>query len=102
MIFLNLKKLLKIDINFILLKKIKMILPIRCFTCNRILAQYSDYIETNEINNIFFEENDIKRYCCKKILINSVDIHKDLYGERNNTFYKMKKYSEVNKILIAR
>ena len=49
-----------------------------------------------------FKENNIKRYCCKKILISNVDIHKHLYGERNKTFYEMKKYSEVDKILLAR
>lgn len=99
---MNLKKLLKIDGNFISLQKNKMLLPIRCFTCNKILGQYSDYLEKNKVNDDFFKENHIKRYCCKKILISSVDIHKDLYGERDNTFYKMKKYSEVKKIMVAR
>ena len=72
--------------------------PIRCFTCNKVLGHFSG----STINNDFFKENNIKRYCCKKILISSVDIHKHLYGERNKTFYNIKKYSEVEKILLAR
>jgi len=72
--------------------------PIRCFTCNKVLGHFSGYT----INDEFFKENNIKRYCCKKILISSVDIHKHLYGERNKTFYNIKKYSEVEKILLAR
>lgn len=79
-----------------------MILPIRCFTCNKILGHFSDSIQEEKVNEDFFLRKNIKRYCCKKILISSVDIHKHLYGERNNTFYKMKKYSEVEKILVAR
>ena len=79
-----------------------MLLPIRCFTCNKILGHFSDYLEKEKVNEKFFLENNIKRYCCKKILISSVDIHKHLYGERNKTYYDMKKYSEVKKILIAR
>lgn len=72
--------------------------PIRCFTCNKVLGHFS----SSTINDDFFKENNIKRYCCKKILICSVDIHKHLYGERNKTFYNIKKYSEVEKILLAR
>lgn len=72
--------------------------PIRCFTCNKVLGHFSGCT----INNDFFKENNIKRYCCKKILISSVDIHKHLYGERNKSFYNIKKYTEVEKILLAR
>lgn len=75
--------------------------PIRCFTCNKVLGHFSG-IHNSIINEDFFKENNIKRYCCKKILISNVDIHKHLYGERNKTFYEMKKYSEVDKILLAR
>ena len=77
-------------------------LPIRCFTCNKVLGHYSDYVEQKKINVAFFKKYNIDRYCCKKILKSSVDIHKNLYGERNQTFYNIKKYSEVEKILLAR
>jgi len=77
-------------------------LPIRCFTCNKILGHYSDYVEQKKINVAFFKKYNIDRYCCKKILLSSVDVHKELYVERDESFCKIKKYSEVKKIIIAR
>lgn len=79
-----------------------MLLPIRCFTCNKILGHFSDIIEKDKVNDTFFKNNKIKRYCCKKILISSVDIHSSLYGSRNTKFYEMKKFTEIEKILLAR
>lgn len=77
-------------------------LPIRCFTCNKVLGHYSDYVEQNKIDINFFTKNHIERYCCKKILLTSVDIHKELYTKRDESFCNIKKYSEVKKIIIAR
>ena len=79
-----------------------MLLPIRCFTCNKILGHFGDYLEKNKVDSNFFEKNNIKRYCCKKIFLTSIYINKDLYGKRNSNFYTMKKYSEVHKILLSR
>ena len=103
MISENLKKLWrKIEIYIDSFPFYKMILPVRCFTCNKILGHFSDYLEEHKVNEDFFRDNDIQRYCCKKILISSVDIHKHLYGKRNNSYYRIKKYSELKKIVIAR
>jgi DNA-directed RNA polymerase subunit N (RpoN/RPB10) len=77
-------------------------LPIRCFTCNKVLGHYSDYVERNKIDVNFFKKNHIERYCCKKILLTSVDIHKELYTPRDESFCKIKKNSEIKKIIIAR
>lgn len=77
-------------------------LPVRCFTCNKVLGQFSDFIEQNKIDVSFFEKYNIDRYCCKKILLTSVDIHKELYSKREETFCSIKRYSEVKKIIIAR
>lgn len=77
-------------------------LPIRCFTCNKVLGHFSDYIENNKIDVEFFKKFDIKRYCCKKVLLTSVDVHKELYVQRDESFCSIKKYSEIDKIVIAR
>jgi len=58
-------------------------LPIRCFTCNKVIGRYQqaydDYKKQfpnqDEINYTdFFETYQINRICCRKIFITSVDI----------------------------
>lgn len=75
-----------------------MIIPIRCFTCNNVLAsKYEKYLlliqntsfEDDIINTIdnqelllknlekskeIFKELGIKRYCCKRHLLTHVDL----------------------------
>ena len=68
-----------------------MIIPVRCFTCNKILSstynkykfmvkkeqskskKYTDDIIDNDKTYIF-EQLDINRYCCKRHLISQVDL----------------------------
>lgn len=80
----------------------KKMLPIRCFTCNRILGQYSDDFENGNITKSFLQEHGIQRYCCQKILLTSVDIHDKLLIDRTLPFCHVKSYLEVKKIVIAR
>ena len=75
-----------------------MIIPIRCFTCNKVLASlYKEYLRLNEINknqsnneiiadlegilsrkdtkNIeIFKKLGIDRYCCRRHLLSHVDL----------------------------
>lgn len=70
-----------------------MIIPIRCFTCGRVMADISDYYEKEkaniddkkEVEKIYknFEKihtahvlNDLglKRYCCRRNLIANIDM----------------------------
>ena len=75
-----------------------MIIPIRCFTCNKVLASlYKEYLRLNEINknqsnneiiadlegilsrkdtkNIeIFQKLGIDRYCCRRHLLSHVDL----------------------------
>ena len=77
-----------------------MIIPIRCFTCNKVLAsKYEAYLKLSQINkstdedimssiisddvdfnekiensNDLFEKIGIKRYCCKRHLLTHVDL----------------------------
>lgn len=54
-------------------------LPIRCFSCNKVLGRYNEiyekYKKMNKLNE-FFEKYDIKRYCCRKIFLTHIDIYK--------------------------
>lgn len=54
-------------------------LPIRCFTCNKVLGRYNMVFERykregKEMSD-FFSDCDIRRYCCKKIFITHIDIY---------------------------
>ena len=77
-----------------------MIIPIRCFTCNKVLAsKYEAYLKLSQINksadedimssiisddvdfnekiedsNVLFEKIGIRRYCCKRHLLTHVDL----------------------------
>lgn len=58
---------------------LQKMLPIRCFTCNKVLGQYNEILEkyknTETANLIpFFEKYEIKRYCCRKVFLTHVDI----------------------------
>ena len=71
-----------------------MIIPIRCFTCNKILGSlYKKYSELLEINNKktdsissleelnieksnvkIFEKLNVDRYCCRRHLMSHIDL----------------------------
>ena len=48
-----------------------MSLPVRCFTCNKVIGQhensYLKCIENNENIDLFFSQRNISRYCCKRM-----------------------------------
>ena len=50
-----------------------MIIPIRCFTCGRPLAQYWEEfrsrVERGEDPRRVLDELGIRRYCCRKTLL---------------------------------
>ena len=68
-----------------------MIIPVRCFTCGRVIA--SDYIAfVNKVNLIretekreptpeeiekIFDEIGVKRYCCRRMILSHVDLIDD-------------------------
>lgn len=79
-------------------------LPIRCFTCNKILGCYNPIFEKwkRDSDNFldFFEKYDIKRYCCRKIFLTHIDIYQyDPQIEYSNIICK--KNLEIKKILKA-
>lgn len=66
----------KMKFNIFILQK-KMILPIRCYTCGKVLAnltlvweQYKK--EHSDDYKLFFEKYNIQRYCCKRVLMAQV------------------------------
>lgn len=55
-----------------------MILPIRCYTCGKVLAnltnQWEQYKKENHDDDWlpFFQRYHIQRYCCKRVLMAQV------------------------------
>ena len=59
-----------------------MIIPIRCFTCGKLIAdKYEDYVRmTNEGIKAkeIFKKLGITRFCCKRMLVSHVNLIDDL------------------------
>jgi DNA-directed RNA polymerase subunit N (RpoN/RPB10) len=70
-----------------------MIIPIRCFTCGKVMADISDYYdkeknkleETNDVDSAYknfekihtgkiLDSLGLKRYCCRRNLIANIDM----------------------------
>jgi DNA-directed RNA polymerase subunit N (RpoN/RPB10) len=55
-----------------------MIIPIRCFTCNKPIAHlwkdYENAIQNGHPAKDVFEILNIKRYCCRRMFIGNVNI----------------------------
>lgn len=55
-----------------------MIIPVRCFTCNKVIADkwdsYQDMKKKNIDNDIIFKTLKIRRYCCKRMLITHIEL----------------------------
>lgn len=57
---------------------IKIIIPVRCFSCGRPVAhlweEFKKRKEKGEEVKKIFEELGIKRYCCRSVLLSNVDM----------------------------
>ena len=65
-----------------------MLIPVRCFTCGGLIAdKYSDYkerVKSGEGDAEVLDSLGIKRYCCRRMFISSVE-----------TIYQVIPYYEV-------
>ncbi|MGQ9542935.1 MAG: DNA-directed RNA polymerase subunit N [Candidatus Bathyarchaeia archaeon] len=55
-----------------------MIIPIRCFTCGKMIAdkweEFSNRVRSGEEPSKILNELGIERYCCRRMFITHVDI----------------------------
>ena len=55
-----------------------MSIPIRCFTCGKVIAdkigQYEEEIKSGKKASDVFKNINITRYCCKRMFLGNVDI----------------------------
>ena len=54
-----------------------MIIPIRCFSCNKIIGnkweEYQSLLKSGKTSKFAFEQLRIRRYCCKRMFLGHVD-----------------------------
>lgn len=57
-----------------------MIIPIRCFTCNKLIADkwesYQNLIKNGLKEAEALDKLGFKRYCCRRMLLSHVDINR--------------------------
>jgi DNA-directed RNA polymerase subunit N (RpoN/RPB10) len=58
-------------------------MPIRCFTCGKVLGNKYEKFETYENKEQAFIELGITRYCCKRMLFTNIDTEK-IFQEYTN------------------
>ena len=55
-----------------------MIIPVRCFTCGKLVAdKYAEFVsrtKNGEAPNKVLDSLGLKRYCCRRMLISSMDV----------------------------
>ncbi len=54
-----------------------MIIPIRCFTCGKVVAHlWQKYIllQTEQSPGDALDSLEVKRYCCRRMLLSHVDL----------------------------
>ena len=59
-----------------------MIIPIRCFSCGKLIAHiynpYLELIEKGESADDAFKQLGIERFCCKRMVVGHVELLDDL------------------------
>ncbi len=74
-----------------------MFLPVRCFSCGKVLApyyeKYLELLEEGKTPGEALDELGIKRYCCRRTIMAHVELHQELlpYGENINRREALKK-----------
>jgi len=59
-----------------------MIIPVRCFSCGKPLAgfrkEFNERTQKGEDAGKVMDELGVKRYCCRKTLLTSIDLTDEL------------------------
>ncbi|UCE10001.1 MAG: DNA-directed RNA polymerase subunit N [Candidatus Thorarchaeota archaeon] len=55
-----------------------MIIPVRCFTCGKVVAdkfeQFKRELQQNEDPAEILDRLGLKRYCCRRMILSHIDI----------------------------
>jgi DNA-directed RNA polymerase subunit N len=59
-----------------------MMIPIRCYTCGKVIAQYQEPflegLKAGKEAKDLLDEFELKRYCCRRMLITHVELIDDI------------------------
>jgi len=55
-----------------------MSIPIRCFTCGKVIANKWEKYLTYQDKQIAFKQLKIERYCCKRMFLTNIDMEETL------------------------
>ncbi|MHA1785792.1 MAG: DNA-directed RNA polymerase subunit N [Candidatus Helarchaeota archaeon] len=59
-----------------------MIIPIRCFTCGKLIADkwepFLEKIKKGEDHKKALDDLNLKRYCCRRMLITHIELIDDI------------------------
>ncbi len=59
-----------------------MIIPIRCFSCGKLIANsykpYLELLEKGERSEDAFKQLGLERFCCRRMIVSHVDLIDDL------------------------
>ena len=60
-----------------LTKTINMLIPVRCFTCNKVIAakweKYNQYLKQGYTTQKALDEIGFRRYCCRRMFLGHVN-----------------------------
>lgn len=69
-----------------------MMIPIRCFTCGKLIGdKFADFeakVKAGEDPGKVLDDLKIKRYCCRRMLVSSVDLIDQVipyYAQKNQS-----------------
>ena len=66
-----------------------MIIPIRCFTCGKVLGQvyerYLSILDQQKTEAEALEELGLRRYCCRRVVLSTVPLIDKLLKYPENT-----------------
>ena len=57
--------------------------PIRCFSCGKVLGNKYERFDTYKNKELAFKNLGIQRYCCKSVLLTSIDTQELFQGYEN-------------------
>ena len=69
-----------------------MIIPIRCFTCGKVIGnkwnRFLQLVENRKEMSEIFQDLGLNRYCCRRMIISHVDLITKLlqYNSKANIF----------------
>ena len=59
-----------------------MIIPVRCFTCGKLLGDkyeaYKERVEMGEDSEEVLKDLGVKRYCCRRMIVSHIDLMDDV------------------------